>query len=370
MGEAVLAALAMGSAMMMSLALVPASRALGARWRVLDHPGERKIHDNPMPRTGGWAVFLAFMLTVAVGYAVRPHLAGVPVLAEVASQGFRMLAEADRVAGKLAAVLGGATLAFLVGLADDVFGARLHVGWKAAGQVAAASLVVAAGVKTSFLPYEWMNVAFTIVWLVGITNAFNLLDNMDGLSAGVALVASFVLLVNAWVLGEYFISLLLLAFVGALAGFLFFNAPPASVFLGDCGSHFIGFTMASLTLLERYVSHASSSYFPILMPVLVLAVPILDTTTVVVIRYREGRPIYVGDSRHLSHQLVALGLSRRAAVLFLWATTFFLGMGALSLPHAPLTQSLLVLVQSAGFVALLLVLLFTRSAAARSAAPR
>jgi len=367
MGEAVLAAMAMGSATLMSLALVPAARSLGARWRVLDHPGERKIHEAPTPRTGGWAVFLAFMLTVALGWALRPYLAAVPVLADVAAGGFRMLAEAGRVADKLAAVLTGASLAFVVGLADDVFGARLRVGWKAVGQVAAASLVVAAGVKTSFLPYEWMNVTFTILWLVGITNAFNLLDNMDGLATGVALVASLVLLVNAWVLGEYFISLLLLAFIGALAGFLFFNAAPASVFLGDCGSHFIGFTMASLTLLERYISHASSSYFPILMPVLVLAVPIIDTATVVIIRYREGRPVYVGDSRHLSHQLVALGFSRRAAVLFLWATTFFLGMGALSLPHAPLTQSLLVLVQSAGFVGLLLVLLFLRSAARRSA---
>jgi len=370
MGEAVLAGLAMGSAMVMSLALVPTARALGARWRVLDHPGERKIHDNPTPRSGGWAVFLAFMLTVAIGYGLRPQLAAIPFFAQQAPTELRMLAEASRVADKLAAILAGATLAFLVGLADDIFGARFPVGLKAAGQVIAASLVVAAGVKTSFLPYEWMNVLFTIAWLFGITNAFNLLDNMDGLSAGVALVASFILLANAWALGEYFISLLLLAFIGALAGFLAFNVSPASVFLGDCGSHFIGFAMASFTLLERYVSHASSSYFPILMPVLVLAVPILDTTTVVLIRHGEGRPIYVGDSRHLSHQLVALGLSKRSAVLFLWAMTFFLGMGALSLPHAPLAQSLLVIVQSAGFVALLLVLLFTRAAGRQGAENR
>jgi len=363
MGDAVLALLATGSAMVMSFALVPVARALGVRWRVLDHPGERKIHDSPTPRTGGWAVFLAFMLTVAIGYALRSHLASIPVLAELAGSGLRMLGAAERVADKLAAILGGATLAFLVGLADDVFGSRFPVGLKAGGQVLAAALVAAAGVRTSFLPYDWMNVAFTILWLVGITNAFNLLDNMDGLSAGVAFVGSFVLLLNAWSLGEFFISLLLLAFAGSLLGFLFFNYEPATVFLGDCGSHFIGFTMASLTLLDRYMTPASSSYFPILMPVLILAVPILDTATVMVIRLREGRPFYVGDSRHLSHQLVALGLSRRGAVVFLWGATLFLGLGALSLPHATLTQSVLVLLQSLGFVGLLLVLMFNRAAA-------
>src|SRR5207344_1705730 len=129
----------------------------------------------------------------------------------------------------------------------------------------------------------------------GITNAFNLLDNMDGLSAGVALVASTVLLINAWFLGEFFISLVLVAFMGSLLGFLWYNWNPASIFLGDCGSLFIGYVLASLTLLERYVSHASSTYFPILMPVLVLAMPLLDTATVMVIRVRERRPIYVGD---------------------------------------------------------------------------
>src|SRR6185503_19891262 len=120
-----------------------------------------------------------------------------------------------------------------------------------------------------------------------------------------------------WSLDEYFISLILLAFMGSLVGFLLFNFSPATVFLSDCGSHFIGYVMAALTLLERYVSHASSKLFPVLMPVLVLAVPIIDTTTVVIIRLREGRPIYVGVRRHLSHALVAAGFSQPAAVLFI-----------------------------------------------------
>ena len=189
------------------------------------------------------------------------------------------------------------------------------------------------------MPGDALDVVVTLLWIVGMTNAFNLLDNMDGLSAGVALVASAVFLVNAWVLGEFFISLLLLAFIGSLLGFLFYNYNPASVFLGDCGSLFIGYVIASLTLLERYVSHASSTLFPVLMPVLVLAVPIMDTATVILIRLREGRPIYVGDRRHLSHRLVALGFSPRTAVLFIYLVTLSLGLGAVNLSNATPGQS-------------------------------
>jgi UDP-GlcNAc:undecaprenyl-phosphate/decaprenyl-phosphate GlcNAc-1-phosphate transferase len=208
-----------------------------------------------------------------------------------------------------------------------------------------------------------------VLWVVGMTNAFNLLDNMDGLAAGVAFIAAGTLLLNAWSLDEYFVSLNILAFMGRLRGFLFFNFQPASVFLGDCGSHFIGYMMAALTLLERYVSHASGTLFPILMPVVVLAVPIVDTITVVVIRLREGRPIYVGDTRHLSHKLVSLGLRTRGAVLLLYLVTFSLGLGAASLSDAGMFQSLLILLQSLGFVVAMLVLMFGVRSKADEARP-
>jgi UDP-GlcNAc:undecaprenyl-phosphate GlcNAc-1-phosphate transferase len=181
---------------------------------------------------------------------------------------------------------------------------------------------------------------------------------MDGLSAGVAFVASGVLLLNAWALGEFLIAVILLAFMGSLLGFLLFNFHPASVFLGDCGSHFIGFVMASIMLLERYVTRASSTLFPLLMPVLLLAIPLIDTTTVMLIRVRERRPIYVGDQRHLSHRLLSLGFTQRSAAMFLYVATFCLGVGALLLPHATARQTFLILLQSAGFVALILLLLF------------
>ncbi len=355
-----LAAMVMAGALALSAGCVPLSRLLGRAFGIMDEPGARKVHQVSTPRTGGWAVLVGFLATVFVGYAVGPTLESSPWLQHQLGGALGLLREAYKVQSKLLALLVGSLVAFGVGLADDVLGSRFPVWAKAVGQVLAGLILVSADVKTSVLPYDWMNVLLTLAWLFGITNAFNLLDNMDGLSAGVALIASSMLLLNAWWLDEYFVSLILLAFIGSLLGFLLFNFHPASVFLGDCGSHFIGFVLAALTLLERYVSHASSTLFPVLMPVLVLAVPIVDTATVVVIRLFEGRPVYVGDSRHLSHTLVALGFSQRGAVLFIYLVTLCLGLGAALLTNANQYQSLLILLQSAGFVALLLILMFMR----------
>ena len=321
-------------------------------------PARARSTATPTPRVGGIAVWAAFTLVVLTGYLGVPLLSQLPWVATRLAGPLAMLQEAYRVETKLLAMLLGGALVFGVGLLDDVLGTRFKVGFKLAGQVLAAVVLVLGGIRTDIGFYEPLNVAITIVWVVGITNAFNLLDNMDGLSAGVAFVASLVLLLNAWLLGEFFISLVLVAFMGSLLGFLVFNWHPASIFLGDCGSLFIGFTLASLTLLQRYVSHASGTVFPVLMPVLVLALPILDTATVTVIRLREGRPIYVGDSRHLSHRLVSLGMRPPLAVTTIYLISLGIGLGAVGLAHADLVHSLLILVQAVAVVAVVLVLLF------------
>src|SRR5688572_13510120 len=340
MSDALLAGLVMLTATGLSAVLVPAARGAARRVGIIDQPGERKIHAVPTPRTGGVAVFVSFTLVVGVGYALAPRL--VAALGANLSPGssFALLQESFRVQGRLVGLLTGGAVAFAVGLADDALGRRFPVLFKALGQLLAALILVAAGVRTTFLPYEWMNVVVTVVWIVGVTNAFNLLDNMDGLCAGVALIATGVFLITAWSLGEFFIVLILSAFAGSLLGLLFFNAHPATIFLGDNGSLFIGFMMGSLTLLERYLSHASSTIFPVLMPVLVLAVPLADTATVMAIRLRERRPIYVGDERHISHRLVALGFSQRGAVLLLYLMTLSLGLGATSLTDATPGQAI------------------------------
>jgi UDP-GlcNAc:undecaprenyl-phosphate GlcNAc-1-phosphate transferase len=338
-----------------SAALIPASRRLAEWVGAVDHPGERKIHSVPMPRMGGVAVYVAFVSVVLGGYYLGPIVQQMDIpFASV----LEPLREAHRVHGKLLAVIGGSTAVFIVGLLDDILGARFPVQVKAVGQILAALFLVFGDVRTSFLPGDLLNSVLTVLWVVGISNAFNLLDNMDGLSAGVAFIAGGVFLLNAWLLGELFVCLILAAFMGSLVGFLIFNFHPAKVFLGDCGSLFIGYVMAALTLLERYISPASSTLFPILMPVLVLAVPLIDTTTVIVIRLKERRPIYVGDTRHLSHRLVSLGFSQRAAVLFIYLATLCFGLGAVGLSHASPLQSWLIMLQSLGFLALLLTLLF------------
>ncbi len=355
---ALLAVIVLGGSAAASAVMIWPVRSLATRYGVIDHPGHRKVHSAPTPRLGGVAVYLSFVLLVTLGYAATPYLSALPRVGSALPESTHVLQDAYRVGTKLLAFMLGSTVAFAVGLADDVLGERFPVWTKAAGQAIAAAILISAGVTTSFLPFQWMNVVVAFLWLVGMTNAFNLLDNMDGLAAGVAFVASLVLLINAWFLGEIFISLLLVAFMGSLLGFLLFNVHPARIFLGDCGSLFIGYVMGSLTLLERYLSHASGLLFPILMPVLVLAVPLVDTATVVFIRLREHRPIYVGDKRHLSHRLISLGFSRRHAVSVLYLLTFSLGLGAAALTDATLLQSVLVLLQTAGFVAVVLMLMF------------
>ena len=353
-----------------SIALVPVAGWIARRYGVMDAPGPRKVHQTPTPRIGGIAVWAAFTTVVLVGYV------GVPIVSQIEwvrtnfAAPVAMLQEAYRVESKLIALLVGAALVFVVGLLDDVLGSRFKVGWKAAGQVLAAVVLVAGGVRTDFLYYDWLNIAVTLVWVVGITNAFNLLDNMDGLSAGVALIASLVLLLNAWLLGGFFMSLVYVALIGSLLGFLVYNWHPASIFLGDSGSLFIGFVLASLTLLQRYVSNASSTYFPVLMPVLVLALPILDTTTVTFIRIRERRPIYVGDSRHLSHRLVSLGMKPGLAVFTIYLISLGLGLGAVGLAHANLVHAFIILLQALAVVAVVLILLFYERRAQPRQEPR
>jgi UDP-GlcNAc:undecaprenyl-phosphate/decaprenyl-phosphate GlcNAc-1-phosphate transferase len=339
-------------------ALVPLSRVVAGRLGAIDQPGPRKIHGRPMPRLGGLAVFLGFSLVVWSGYLLLPVVDRSLWAHERFGSALALLRDVHRVETKLVALLAGSTVAFTIGLLDDLRGPSFPVRAKVVGQVLAAVVLIAAGVTTSFMPYGWMNALVTLLWLFGVTNAFNLLDNMDGLSAGVAAVACLVLLINAWSLGEFFISLMLVAFLGALLGFLIYNFNPASVFLGDCGSLFVGYVMASLTLLERYVSNASGTLFPILMPVMVCLVPLTDTATVVFVRLWERRPIYVGDARHLSHRLVSMGFSPRSAVLLLYVLTFSLGLGAAALTQASAGQAFLVVLQALGFVTVVLVLIF------------
>jgi UDP-GlcNAc:undecaprenyl-phosphate GlcNAc-1-phosphate transferase len=203
------------------------------------------------------------------------------------------------------------------------------------GQVLAGAILILAGVKIHLFPWEWLNAAITLFWVLGITNALNLLDNMDGLSGGVAAVAAGFFLLLAASSGQYLVSVLAAALLGACLGFLRYNFNPASIFMGDAGSLFLGFILAALGIKLRFPSPPfphNADQITWMIPVLVLGVPIFDTTLVVISRLRRRlNPFSTPGKDHLSHRLVSLGMTRREAVLTIYVLAFGLGMIAVLL---------------------------------------
>ena len=227
-----------------TLLLLPRIMRLAHAWGVLDQPGGRKQHRSPIPRLGGIAFFLSFTLTVLIGYVLAPYVTGIAEVRAAFPSIAAALSKAHNVQIQLFGILAGALVMFAVGLVDDLIGERLPVGVKFGGQCLAAAIPVACGIQVEFTGIATLNVVLSFVWILGISNAFNLLDNMDGLSAGVAVSSAFIFFLNAVALGEIFLCLILAAFMGALLGFLRFNLHPAKVFMGDGGALFIGFMLS------------------------------------------------------------------------------------------------------------------------------
>jgi UDP-GlcNAc:undecaprenyl-phosphate GlcNAc-1-phosphate transferase len=217
-----------------------------------------------------------------------------------------------------------ATLVFVLGLLDDRRGLGPSV--KLAGEVAAACLLVVSGLRVPCIASPWLAAPLTILWVVGITNAVNLLDNMDGVVAGVVAIAA--LAVAALGAGHGEVTVLALCLAGACCAYLFFNFHPARIFMGDCGSLYLGFSISALSLMAG-MQHEGNVTAALLAAITVLAVPIFDTTLVIVARRRHGRPVMQGGRDHTSHRLVALGLSERSAALLLYACSAVLGVVAL-----------------------------------------
>lgn len=326
---------------LVGLALVVASFALSAvlsglarvvapRFGLVDKPGGRKAHRAPTPLGGGVAIWLTVMLMVGLGtLALGPGREYLPVAVTVHSGG------AWQRVGELSLILGLATIIMGMGLADD----RVGLSWKLrlGVQVALAALIVASGPRiTLFKPLDWPPIswAITIVWIVGLTNSFNFLDNMDGLAAGVGLIAASLFVAAQVEVEGRFVPAVLLVLVGALAGFLIHNRHPARLFMGDAGSNFIGFLLGTLTVVGTF-TRPSQGYSPygVLTPLLVMAVPLYDTTSVILIRIREGRSPFEADRRHFSHRLVERGLTPPLAVRTIYLVTLAGGLGALLLPR-------------------------------------
>ncbi|HHP7239286.1 glycosyltransferase family 4 protein, partial [Longibacter sp.] len=264
------------------------------------HPQEDRWHVSATALMGGIAIFLGGSLSV---FLTTPS----------SSVGLIWL---------------GATLMFVTGLVDDIW--EIRPAAKLATQVMATSLLLYAGYSFGHDWALWVSLPLTLIWVVGITNAINLLDNMDGLSAGVAGIAAGVMVVYAAMADSTLAVAVGTPVVGAAFGFLVYNFKPARIFMGDCGSLFLGYIVAALGLIIQTESVSAGPVAVSLVPLAVLAVPIFDTTLVTFVRKLSGRPISQGGRDHSSHRLVFLGLSERHAVLMLYGLSLLSGVAALT----------------------------------------
>ena len=332
--------------LILSLSFTPLVRKVAIRFSLLDRPQERKLHLEAKPLLGGIAIYLAFTLTIIINLALvtlleqRPQLMN--LLPDVVAE---RLAGVAATQSRLLAILLGGTIILLLGLWDDLKGGISPL-VKLGGQLLAGLILVFFGIRvTLFLP-PFLSIIITLIWVIGITNAFNLLDNMDGLAAGVALIAALVFFLVAWQQGQFFVSVILLIFAGSLAGFLPHNFRPATIFMGDAGSMFIGFLLSALTVLNTFYSEGSPTFLPVIMPLLILGVPIFDTLSVIFLRLKRGQSVFAADKKHFSHRLMGLGMSQKQAVLFVYLVTFCVAINATLLRGTRLTGAAVILVQA------------------------
>ncbi|HSU25046.1 MAG TPA: MraY family glycosyltransferase, partial [Pyrinomonadaceae bacterium] len=286
-------------------------RAVARRYGFVAKPKTDRWHKRPTAMLGGAAIFVTTLILYA---AVVPKTV-------------------DSIL-----VVAGSTFLFLVGLVDDLLNIKPYQ--KLIGQLIGAIFIVGFGLTLPITGYELIDIWITVFWLVGITNAVNLLDNMDGLAAGIATIGAVAMAIAFAVNGQIDGFVLMCVFIGALGGFLIFNFNPASIFMGDCGSMFVGFFLASSVLLNQTGGRSRSIFSILAVPILILFVPIFDTTLVTVIRKMWGRKASQGGRDHTSHRLVALGLSERAAVLMLYAFAIVAGLLSLLVSRLAVMQSL------------------------------
>ncbi|MFT4037911.1 MAG: MraY family glycosyltransferase [Thermomicrobiales bacterium] len=303
-------------AFMVSLLATWCVRWAARRFDWLDHPSRRKVHTNPIPLMGGIAMYAGFVVAVPVAHSRTVLQEGIYVLA-------------------------GATLVLIAGIIDDRRGMSPRV--KLLAQIAAAALLVIGGVQIAFFPWPWINAAATIFWVVAICNAVNLLDNMDGLSGGVSAIACATFTILALLNGQIWVSVVSAVLFGAILGFLWFNWNPATIFMGDAGSLLLGFLLAVLAIKLRFPGVDQERTW--IAPLLVLAIPILDTTLVTISRLRRGVSISAGGRDHISHRLLRTGMSVRQAVATIYGAALLCSLVAIvvTMVADDRTASLLVL---------------------------
>lgn len=305
--DAFLITLALG--FVASLGCTALARKLAGRLEIMDVPNSPlKRQEKPVPYLGGVALFCGFAFSlVAAKYFFFPHARGLWPAALDVFKG-------------IYSIFLGAFFCMLLGLVDDVKVLSPRV--KFAGQAMVALLLTFVGLRLRFVPQPWLSVALTVLWVVALTNAMNFVDIMDGLAAGVAAVAAAFFFLFSAHAGRFNDSIVALALIGSCLGFLVYNFFPARIYMGDAGSLFLGFTLAAISINERY-SHQNK--WAIFSPLLILALPIFDVVLMTVIRLKRGIPPWRGSPDHVPLRLRALGLSVRSTVLILYAATALLG---------------------------------------------
>lgn len=312
--------LAVVASFVISLACVPLAMRLAFKIGAVDRPDERKVHSRVMPRLGGLAIFSAFVLAVAV--FARP-------------------------AGPMWGLLIGAVVIFLVGIADDIW--QLSPWLKLLGQCLAAGVSIHSGIIVNFVsnPFNgpldlgYFSLPLTFLWIVGVTNAVNLIDGLDGLAAGVAGIAALTMGIVSLLQGQAVAALAEFILVAAIGGFIPYNFFPARTFMGDGGSNFLGFSLACLAVLGTVKSTALIMLF---VPIVILGIPILDTFFAIIRRINNHTPIFRPDKDHLHHRLMAIGMSHRRSVVIIYLISGLFALVAVAITFIADSRATLLLV--------------------------
>ena len=301
------------SALIIAIGGTPLVRYAALQLGILDQPSARKIHRAPVPLMGGAAIYVAFIAALTL-WGERSYV------------------------NEVVGIFVGATLVSLVGALDDSRGVGSY--FKLLFQVAAAFILVFSGVQVRLFD-GFLDVILTLLWVVGVTNAFNLLDNMDGLSSGVATISAAFFTLLAAMSDQYLVGTLAAALCGACVGFLVYNWNPARVFMGDTGSLFLGFLLAAVGIKLRFPANTASITW--MIPILVLALPVFDTSLVFISRLRRGKnPLTTAGKDHVSHRLALRTGSQREAVLLCYLITGGTGLASIFLTQANLQEALIV----------------------------
>jgi len=302
---------AVGTAMVISFAATPVVKAFAVKVNAIDVPTDsRRVHDHPIPRMGGLAIFLGFLLSVVLFANISRQVQG---------------------------ILLGSIVIIIIGVIDDII--RLKAWIKLLGQIAAAGIAVAHGIVVEIISHPmalggggeyltfggFISIVITFFWIVGMTNAVNLIDGLDGLAVGISAISSITMLVVAMMVSEGNVAVILAALAGGCFGFMPFNLNPAKIFMGDTGALLLGYVLSTVSVIGFFKFYAVISFA---VPILAMALPLLDTLFAIVRRTLKGQNPMAPDRGHFHHRLLDMGLSQKQAVAILYAISAVLGLTA------------------------------------------